>query len=40
MFSVSLRHSDSDWHRVERALAYFRREVNDLTARGWQQVPS
>ena len=30
----------SDWHRVERALARFRREVSDLTAHGWQQIPS
>jgi hypothetical protein len=27
-----------DWHRVERALARFRREVSDLTARGWREV--
>ena len=27
-----------DWHRVERALAMFRLEVSDLTARGWQIV--
>jgi hypothetical protein len=25
-----------DWHRVERALAMFRREVADLTAQGWE----
>jgi len=25
-----------DWHRVERALAAFEREVEELTARGWQ----
>ena len=25
-----------DWHRVERALALFRREVADLEARGWE----
>ena len=25
-----------DWHRVERALAAFQREVEELTARGWQ----
>ena len=25
-----------DWHRVERALVRFRREVADLTAQGWQ----
>lgn len=25
-----------DWHRVERALALFRREIADLTAQGWQ----
>jgi hypothetical protein len=24
-----------DWHRVERALATFRLEVSELTARGW-----
>ena len=27
-----------DWHRVERALARFRQEVSELTARGWQVV--
>lgn len=25
-----------DWHRVERAMDSFRREVEDLTAQGWQ----
>ena len=25
-----------DWHRVERAVAAVRLEVEDLTARGWQ----
>jgi hypothetical protein len=25
-----------DWHRVERALASFEREVEELTASGWQ----
>jgi hypothetical protein len=25
-----------DWHRVERALAVVRLEVQDLTARGWR----
>lgn len=25
-----------DWHRVERTLVRFRREVADLTAQGWQ----
>jgi hypothetical protein len=24
-----------DWHRVERALASFEREVEELTSRGW-----
>ena len=24
-----------DWHRVERAVELFRREVEDLTAQGW-----
>ena len=24
-----------DWHRVERALALFEREVTELTASGW-----
>jgi len=28
-----------DWHRVERALAMFEREVSDLRARGWQIAP-
>ena len=27
-----------DWHRVERAMAMFRMEVSELTARGWQVV--
>lgn len=27
-----------DWHRVERALAIFRLEVSELTARGWSEV--
>lgn len=27
-----------DWHRVERALAIFRLEVSELTARGWQEI--
>lgn len=25
-----------DWHRVERTLELFRREIADLTAQGWQ----
>ena len=25
-----------DWHRVERALASFERDVEELTANGWQ----
>jgi hypothetical protein len=25
-----------DWHRVERAMASFEREVKELTARGWE----
>jgi len=25
-----------DWHRVERAMAVVRLEVEDLTARGWR----
>jgi len=31
-----------DWHRVERALEIFRREVADLTAQGWEvrSIPS
>jgi hypothetical protein len=29
-----------DWHRVERALALFKREVEELTASGWQVAPS
>lgn len=33
----TLRRHDyyQDWHRVERALALFEREVDELTARGW-----
>jgi len=29
-----------DWHRVERALATFRREVADLTEQGWEVLHS
>ena len=25
-----------DWHRVERRLEMFRREVDELTAQGWE----
>jgi len=27
-----------DWHRVERKLELFRREVSELMARGWREV--
>jgi len=30
----------TDWHRVERALASFKREVSELIELGWQQIPS
>ena len=29
-----------DWHRVERMLALFQLEVNDLTEHGWREMPS
>jgi hypothetical protein len=29
-----------DWHRVERTLELFRREVAELTAQGWQIQPT
>jgi hypothetical protein len=29
-----------DWHKVERALMAFRLEVDQLTSRGWWEVPS
>lgn len=29
----------SDWHRVERALLGLEREMQELIARGWQQLP-
>ena len=32
------RHVYHDWHRVERALARFQREVGQLTARGWRET--
>jgi hypothetical protein len=34
----NLRRRDiyQDWHRVERALALFEREVSELTAQGWR----
>jgi hypothetical protein len=28
-----------DWHRVERALALFEREVSELTEQGWRVAP-
>jgi len=28
-----------DWHRVERALALFEREISALTAEGWRVAP-
>jgi hypothetical protein len=33
---VQQRDHYGDWHRVERALAMFKLEVSDLTARGWR----
>jgi hypothetical protein len=27
-----------DWHRVERALARFRREIDELRDQGWREV--
>ena len=35
---VRRRDHYQDWHRVERALALFEREVRELTARGWQII--
>jgi hypothetical protein len=37
----TLRRCDryQDWHRVERALALFEREISDLTAQGWRIAP-
>lgn len=34
----TLRRHDlyQDWHRVERAMALFEREVSELTAQGWR----
>lgn len=29
-----------DWHRVERALVLFRREVAELTTDGWEVQPA
>jgi hypothetical protein len=29
-----------DWHRVERAIALFEREVRELTAHGWEITAS
>ena len=36
-----LRRKDlyEDWHRVERAMALFEREVLQLTASGWHLMP-
>lgn len=38
----SIRRHDyyQDWHRVERAMAAFQREVEELTERGWQLAPT
>lgn len=38
----SIRRHDyyQDWHRVERVLAYFEREVRELTDNGWQVAPA
>jgi hypothetical protein len=33
--TVSVRHYH-DWHRVERSLNDFQRQVMDLTERGWE----
>jgi hypothetical protein len=34
--SLRLREVYQDWHRVERKLALFKREVSDLMASGWE----
>jgi hypothetical protein len=34
--TITRRDYYRDWHRVERALALFEREVSELTARGWR----
>jgi hypothetical protein len=33
--SVVEQHHYTDWHRVERALTRFRREVSELMRQGW-----
>ena len=33
--SLCWRETCADWHRIERTLARFRREVSDLVDRGW-----
>jgi hypothetical protein len=32
-------HRLDDWHRVERALARFRREIEVLKNQGWRESP-
>jgi hypothetical protein len=34
--AVRWKENYQDWHRVERALALFEREVNELMASGWR----
>jgi hypothetical protein len=37
---VSRRDHYQDWHRVERAMALFEREVEELRESGWQVTPT
>jgi hypothetical protein len=37
--AIRRRDHYDDWHRVERAVALFEREVRDLTAHGWSVAP-
>jgi hypothetical protein len=34
--SLCWRETQADWHRMERTLARFRREVSELLDRGWR----
>jgi hypothetical protein len=38
--NVRRRDRYDDWHRVERAMALLKMEIDQLTARGWQPLES
>jgi hypothetical protein len=34
-----VQHKYTDWHRVERTLAHFRRKIAALREQGWSELP-